>query len=94
MRPIQLVSEPPEQEKVNNLIRDEAQKAHLEARQRVDIRRDLAQRLRPSDGPFDPGQSVWYWDRDQSKLRGGEWLHARVVALDPVSYTHLTLPTK
>ena len=45
-------------EKLNNLIRDEAIKAHLEARQRTDIRRDLAQKLRPSDGPFEPDQRV------------------------------------
>ena len=67
MTPLQLVSEPSEDEKRDSFIKDEAIKAHLEARQRVDIRRDLAQKLRPSDGPFEAGQSIWYWDRDQSK---------------------------
>eukprot|EP00975_Prorocentrum_lima_P017254 3649644-Prorocentrum_lima.AAC.1 len=50
-----------------------AQKAHLEARQRVDIRRDLASRLLPSD--------VWYWDKDTPKLRSGQWRRARVLSV-------------
>ncbi len=71
--------EPSEKEKLDTVLRDEAMKAHLEARQRTDLRRDLVQRLRPSDGPFELGQSVWYWDRDMSKLRGGEWIRTRIV---------------
>ena len=33
-----------------------AMKAHLEARQLKDLQRDIAQNLRPSDGPFPPGR--------------------------------------
>ena len=72
------MSDPSIAQQTDELVRNLTQKAHLEARQRVDIRRDLAQRIRSSDGPFKPGQSVWYWDRDMSKLRGGEWKKARV----------------
>ena len=35
-----------------------AMKTYLEARQRDDIKKDLAQRLMPSDGPFSPGDLV------------------------------------
>jgi len=55
--------------------------AHLEARQREDLRRDLAQRLRAHPGPYQPGEGVWYWDRDQNKIRGGEWRKAKVVSV-------------
>ena len=60
------------------MVRDLAQRAHLEARQSLDIRRDLAQRMRASEGPFTAGQSIWYWNRDMSKIRGGEWLKGKV----------------
>ena len=82
MLPHQLAIEPSTQQKVSELVQREALKSHLEARQRVDIRRDLVARLRPSDGPFEAGQSIWYWDRDMSKIRGGEWLASRVIAYD------------
>merc|ERR1712078_78935 len=82
MLPGQLSIDPTEQQKLSETIQREALKAHLEARQRVDIRRDLVARLRPSDGPFEAGQSIWYWDRDMSKIRGGEWLASRVIAYD------------
>ena len=73
MTAIQFVTDPTEQQKLSTVVQEEALKAHLEARQRMDIRRDLAQKLRPSDGPFHPGQSIWYWDRDLSKIHGGEF---------------------
>ena len=34
------------------------------------------------NGPFEPGQSIWYWDRDASKLRDGEWIQSRIVSMD------------
>ena len=80
MLPQQLAIEPDERTRVDEVLRTESLKAHLEARQRVDIRRDLVAKLRPSDGVFQPGQSVWYWDRDMSKLRGGEWIASRVLS--------------
>ena len=79
MMPKQLASEPSLDQQCDNQLRELAQKAHLEARQREDLRRDLAQRLRSSDGPFTAGEGVWYWDRDASKIRGGEWVKARVI---------------
>ena len=35
-----------------------AMKAYLEARQREDLRRDLASRLMPTDGPFNIGDEI------------------------------------
>ena len=48
------------------LVRDlmkQAMKSHLEARQAEDLRRDLAQNLRPTEGPFQPGDKVYFWDK-------------------------------
>ena len=59
-----------------------AMAAHQEARQRVDLRRDLALKLQPSAGPFIVGESIWFHDRDQSKIRGGLWIPARVVGVN------------
>jgi hypothetical protein len=67
MLPNQFTSEPFAVQKTDTLLRDLALKARLEARERVDIQRDLAQRLRPSDGRFDPSQSACRWGRDISK---------------------------
>ena len=58
-----------------------AQQAHLEARQRIDIQRDLSTRIAPSDGPFHVGQSIWYYHRDPSKIRGGIWLPGKIIAM-------------
>ena len=65
MMPIQLVTDPTQRETTQEVLKRQARKAHLEARQRLDLRRDLAKRLKPSDGPFYPGDAIWYWDRDQ-----------------------------
>jgi hypothetical protein len=80
MMPNQLAVEPTKTQTMSEIIQREALKAHMEARQRTDIRRDLVSKLRPSDGPFEPGQSIWYWNRDLSKIRGGEWQPSRVLA--------------
>ena len=80
MLPLQMSASPTETVKRDQLVRKLAQQAHLEARQSEDIRRDLAGRFRHSEGPFEPGTSVWYWDRDASKIRGGEWIRSKVLA--------------
>ena len=55
MLPQQLAVDVTKQDKLNDIIQKEALKSHLEARQGVDLRRDLIARLRPSDGPFENG---------------------------------------
>ena len=59
MTPEQLTSEGPTS--VEKLQRMALQR-HLEARQASDLRRDIAQNLRPSQGVFSPGQRVWYYE--------------------------------
>ena len=59
-----------------------AQEAHLQARQRLDLRRDLAAKLLPSHGPLEVNEAVWYWARDMSKIRGGHWLKAKILSTE------------
>jgi len=77
--PERLTATLPTDARMDLVLKDLAQKAHTEARQSLDIRRDLAVRLRHSEGPFKAGQSVWNWQRDLSKSRDGKWIRARVV---------------
>ena len=44
-------------------------KSYLEARQKEDIRRDLASRLLPTDGPYELQDRVSYWKQDPSKFK-------------------------
>ena len=48
-----------------------ANKYYLEARQRADLRRDIAARLLPTAGPDSPGDRVYYWQVDKSKIKHG-----------------------
>ena len=44
-----------------------AMRKFLEAKQPDDLRRDIASKLQLSDGPFFPGDKVYYWTADKSK---------------------------
>ena len=46
-----------------------ALRAHQEARQALDLRKDLARRVMPSDGPYSLGDKVFVWMKDESKRR-------------------------
>ena len=48
-----------------------AMKSYLEANQRADLRRDIAARLLPTEGPFLTGDSVYSWQIDKSKIKHG-----------------------
>jgi len=77
--PAQL-SEDPAKEDANALtLQRLALRAHQEARQLQDLRKDIARNLRSSDGPFAPGAHMFYWGHDPSKLRSGRWVRARVI---------------
>ena len=56
----------------------------LEARQIADLRRDIAGRLLPSEGPCQPGDRVYYWQIDKSKIKhgttSGRWYKARILS--------------
>jgi hypothetical protein len=58
-----------------------ALKAHLESRQAEDLQLDLARNVRPSDGPFNPGDKIFFWDKDPSKIKDlGRWIRGKVVS--------------
>ena len=56
MSPEQFSQSLPQSEKLDLDIRQLALKSHIEARQKEDLRHDLAMRVRPSEGPFQPGE--------------------------------------
>jgi hypothetical protein len=81
MNPEQLSAIPLPEDRTKSELRTLALKSHLEARQAEDLRLDLANRLRPSDGPFIAGERVFVWDKDPSKVKDrGRWIRARVLA--------------
>ena len=58
---------------------------YLEARQRADLRRDIAALLFPTGGPFSVGDRVYYWQVDKSTKKkhgttSGRWFKARVLS--------------
>ena len=81
MKPDQLsVADLPRDATLNEL-RKLALKAHLEARQSADLRRDLARRVLPSDGPYAHGDRVFVWIDDKAKYKAvGRWARARVIS--------------
>ena len=60
-----------------------AMKYYLEARQHADLRRDIAARPLPTEGPFSASDRVYYWQVDKSKIEhgttSGRWFKARVL---------------
>jgi hypothetical protein len=76
--PEQLSSTPSAPELNDQKLQKLAMKTYLEARQREDIRKDLASRLMPSDGPFSVGACFFYWQADPNKIKhgvaAGKWI--------------------
>ena len=65
-----------------------ALRAHQEARQAMDLRGDLARRVMPSDGPYAPGDKVFFWHKDESKKKAeGAWIRAKVVSQEGAMVT-------
>ena len=69
MKPDQLSAVDLPRDATLNELRKLALKAHLEARQSADLRRDLARRVLPSDGPYAHGDRVFVWIDDTSLIR-------------------------
>ena len=47
----------------------------------MDLRKDLARRAMPSDGPYSPGDKVFVWMKDESKKKSeGIWVRGKVVS--------------
>ena len=59
--PEQLTTDSLERDRLDTGIARLALKAHNEARQAADLIGDLAQRLKPTDGPFKPGTRAYFW---------------------------------
>ena len=69
MDPAQLTTEAPAPERQIEALRSLAMRKFLEATQSDDLRRDIASKLQLSDGPFFPGDKVYYWTEDKSKIK-------------------------
>ena len=67
--PAQLTAEVPSHEVTIEACRKVAMKAYLEARQSEDLRRDIASKLQFSDGPFYPGDRIYYWNPAAGKIK-------------------------
>ena len=81
MKPDQLSAIDLPRDATLNELRKLALKAHLEARQSADLRRDLARRVLPSDGPYAHGDRVFVWIDDKAKYKAvGRWARARVIS--------------
>lgn len=85
--PPQLTSEVPTTEHQLRALRQLAQHKYIEAKQSDDLRRDIAARLQFSDGPFYPGDKIYYWTEDKSKIKSdgshsGKWIKGKIVSVD------------
>ena len=69
--PSQLTAEFSPSELTDRQLQKLAMKSYLEVRQRDDVRRDLAQNLLPSQGPFQAGDRVYDWQVDPNKIKHG-----------------------
>eukprot|EP00439_Symbiodinium_sp_Y106_P025095 s4272_g3.t1 len=56
-------------------------RAHHEAPQSLDLRKDLARRVMPSDGPYQKGDRVFVWDMRESKKKKSERAWARGIVV-------------
>ena len=85
--PARLTAEVPRSEVSIEATRKIAMKAYLEARQSEDLRRDIASRLQFTDGPFFPGDKIFYWNPNASKIkphggRSSSWIQGKVISQD------------
>ena len=79
--PEQFSSAPVEEERTMLQLQRIALKAHHAARQAMDLRKDPARRVMPSDGPYSPGDKVFVWMKDESKKKSeGIWVGGKVVS--------------
>ena len=79
--PEQLSSDPPDEDRTMLQLQRIAFNAHQEARRAMDLRKDLARRVMPSDSPYSPGDKVFAWMKDESKKKSeGIWFRGKVVS--------------
>ena len=65
--PEQLSVEPAEEDRTTLELERIAMRAHQEARQAIDLRKNLARGVMPSDGPYKKGDRVFVWHKDESR---------------------------
>ena len=63
--PEQLSANPSDEDRTTLELQRIAMRAHQEARQSLDLRKDLARRVTPSDGPYHKGDRVFVWHKDE-----------------------------
>ena len=79
--PEQLSANPPEEDRTTLDLQRIAMRAHQEARQSIDLRKDLARRVMPSGGPYQKGDRVFVWHKDESKKKSeGVWVRGTVIS--------------
>ena len=79
--PEQLSVNPSSEDRTTLELQRIALRAHQEARQAIDLRKDLARRVMPSDGPYRKGDRVFVWHKDESKKKSeGVWVRGVVVS--------------
>src|SRR4051812_9960111 len=72
--PEQITNDPLVPDQLTEHMKVLAIKANLEAKQSDDLRRDMAARIKPSEGPYKLGDKVFYWAKDHSKIKeAGVW---------------------
>ena len=93
MNPEQLTSTPTKQDLVNEEIQKLALKTHLEAQQREDIPRDLAERMKFAPLDLRVRESVFYLQEDPGKIqqgrKSGKWLKVEIIAVKGPEQEHL-----
>ena len=77
--PEQLSVDPAEEDRTTLELQRIAMRAHQEARQAIDLRKDLARCVMPSDGPYKKGDRAFVWQKDESKSEG-IWVRGIVVS--------------
>eukprot|EP00435_Cladocopium_sp_Y103_P036238 s108_g9.t1 len=87
MTPAQLSFEAPAPERQLESLGWLARQKFLAAKQSDDLRRDIASKLQLSYGSFFPGDKVFYWAEDKSKIKsdgshGGKRIKVKLVSVD------------
>ena len=79
--PEQLSANPSDEDRATLELQRIAMRAHQEARQSLDLRKDLDRRVMPSDDPYQKGDRVFVWRKDESKKKSeGVWVRGIVVS--------------
>ena len=85
MNPQQLTTGRTKDDITNEELQKISMKTHLEIQQREDIRRDLAANMKFIPADLVPGEKVYYWLEDPSKIKqgkkGGSWLRVTIVEI-------------